>query len=139
MKAKKALKRLNEAEALLENVLDGYDGMDTALRGLLDNAKSTVGRAKDALNRKPAPAEKTAGKETAAAKKEAASVSRKKAAASVKPKVKAKKKAVAKAKKRVPAKHEPMMEPMEPAAIETSSQESAGMEQQPETAAAAQE
>jgi hypothetical protein len=49
MKAKKALKRLGKAEAILSNVIDQYDGQ-TSVRDLLGTAKATVARAKAAVD-----------------------------------------------------------------------------------------
>jgi hypothetical protein len=45
MKAKKAVKRLGKAEAILSNVIDQYAGQ-TSVRELLGTAKATVARAK---------------------------------------------------------------------------------------------
>ena len=49
MKAKKALKRLGKAEAILSNVIDQYAGQ-TSVRELLGTAKATVARAKAAVD-----------------------------------------------------------------------------------------
>ena len=50
MKAKKAFKRLNKAEQLLSNVIDGFSETEDGLRELLDTAKAAVVRAKKALD-----------------------------------------------------------------------------------------
>jgi hypothetical protein len=49
MKAKKALKRLGKAEAILSNVIEQYDGQ-TNVREMLGTAKATVARAKAAVD-----------------------------------------------------------------------------------------
>jgi hypothetical protein len=49
MKAKKAVKRLVKAEAILADVIDQYAGQ-TSVRELLGTAKATVARAKAAVN-----------------------------------------------------------------------------------------
>lgn len=49
MKAKKVLKRLVKAEAILANVIDQYSG-ETSVRNLLGTAKASVARAKAAVD-----------------------------------------------------------------------------------------
>jgi len=44
MKAKKALKRVNQAEALLSDVLDGFGEMSRDVRELIGSAKAALGR-----------------------------------------------------------------------------------------------
>lgn len=51
MKAKKAVKRLVKAEAILSNVIDQYAGQ-ASVRELLGTAKTSVARAKAALDSK---------------------------------------------------------------------------------------
>ncbi len=50
MKAKKAVKRLSRVEALLSNVIDQYAGNGHPVKELLDSAKGSVVRAKEAVN-----------------------------------------------------------------------------------------
>lgn len=50
MNAKKALKRLNKVEMLLSNVIDQCPASARGLRDLLDSAKTSVVRAKGAVN-----------------------------------------------------------------------------------------
>jgi hypothetical protein len=50
MKAKKALKRLDKAEAILSNVIDQYAGNEAGVRDLLGSAKASVARAKAAVD-----------------------------------------------------------------------------------------
>jgi hypothetical protein len=50
MKARKALKRLNKVETILSNVIDQCPASSRGLRDLLDAARSSVVRAKDAVN-----------------------------------------------------------------------------------------
>jgi hypothetical protein len=50
MKAKKAFKRLNKAEELLSDVIDGFSVTKDGLGELLDTAKAAVVRAKKALD-----------------------------------------------------------------------------------------
>lgn len=54
MKAKKAIKRLGRVEALLETVIDQFDGFTREVRNLLDTAKSSVASAHQALVASPA-------------------------------------------------------------------------------------
>ena len=49
MKAKKALKRLGKAEAILENVIDQYAG-ETSVKALLGTAKASLVRAKEVVD-----------------------------------------------------------------------------------------
>ena len=49
MKGKKALKRLNRAEALLSSVLLGYAKTHPQIRGLVNSAKASVRSAKEAI------------------------------------------------------------------------------------------
>jgi hypothetical protein len=49
MKAKKALKRLGKAEAILSNVIEQYAGQ-TSVRDLLGTAKASVERAKAVMD-----------------------------------------------------------------------------------------
>ena len=60
MKAKKALKRLAKAEALLAGVLDQYPASKDGLRNLLDSAKASLAQARAAIDLEltPAPAKK---------------------------------------------------------------------------------
>jgi hypothetical protein len=58
MKAKKALKRLNKVELLLSNVIDQCPASARGLRELLDSAKTSVVRAKGAVNARVARAAK---------------------------------------------------------------------------------
>jgi len=50
MKAKKTLKRLNKVEALLSSVIDQCPASKRGLRELLDSAKTSVVRAREAVN-----------------------------------------------------------------------------------------
>jgi hypothetical protein len=50
MKAKKALKRLDKAEAILSNVIDQYSATESSVRDLLGTAKESVARAKAAVD-----------------------------------------------------------------------------------------
>src|SRR5437660_11821561 len=50
MKAKKALKRLNKVETILSDVIDQCPASARGLRGLLDAAKTSVGRAKGVVH-----------------------------------------------------------------------------------------
>ncbi len=50
MKAKKALKRLAKAETLLGDVLDQYSASKNGLRELLDSAKTSVAKARAAID-----------------------------------------------------------------------------------------
>ena len=68
MKAKKAVKRLNEVEALLSDVIDHYAATDKSLRELLDSAKESVFRAKESVSEQ----EKPAKKKTSAVKRKGA-------------------------------------------------------------------
>ena len=54
MKAKKAIKRLGRVEALLETVIDQYDGCTREVHELLDTARSSVASAHQALAASPA-------------------------------------------------------------------------------------
>jgi hypothetical protein len=49
MKAKKALKRLNRADALLSSVLEKYAETHPQIRGLVNSAKASVSSAKKAV------------------------------------------------------------------------------------------
>jgi hypothetical protein len=55
MKAKKALKRLTRVEGLLATVIDEYAMDENGMRELLDSARTSIVRAKDAVNTKPSP------------------------------------------------------------------------------------
>jgi len=50
MKAKKAVKRLNKVEALLNNVIDQFPGAEQQFGELLDRAKAAVIRARETVN-----------------------------------------------------------------------------------------
>ncbi len=50
MKAKKAIKRLAKAETLLATVLDQYPAGNDGLRDLLDSAKTSIARARAAID-----------------------------------------------------------------------------------------
>src|SRR5260370_34442545 len=50
MKAKKALKRLKKVEAILSDVIDQCPASARGLRGLLDSAKTSIGRAKGVVH-----------------------------------------------------------------------------------------
>jgi hypothetical protein len=58
MKAKKALKRLNKVETILSIVIDQCPTSSRGLRELLDSARSSVVRAKGAVNARVARAAK---------------------------------------------------------------------------------
>jgi hypothetical protein len=49
MKAKKVVKRLTKAETLLSNVIDQFATLEDGVRELLDSAKASVARAKQAV------------------------------------------------------------------------------------------
>lgn len=78
MKAKKAIKRMDQVEALLSDVIDQFSGAN-GVRELLDSAKETVFRAKAKVNeenpksRKKTTAVKRKGNRTATPKSETAS------------------------------------------------------------------
>ena len=55
MKAIKALKRLTKAEALLSNVIDRYAASGHSIQEVLQNAKASVIRAKDAVGLQASP------------------------------------------------------------------------------------
>lgn len=55
MKAKKAIKRLAKAEALLSGVLDQFSGSAEKVRGLIETARTSVAEAKSGIDRQPAP------------------------------------------------------------------------------------
>jgi len=57
MKAKKALKRLSRVEELLAEVLEGLAAIEKHARELLNSAKASVVRAKNAMKQKAAPAD----------------------------------------------------------------------------------
>lgn len=67
MKAKKVIKRLNEVEALLSDVIDHYAATDKSLRELLDSAKESVFRATESVRQ-----EKPEKKSTSAPKRKGA-------------------------------------------------------------------
>ena len=60
MKAKKAIKRLNEVEALLSDVIDHYAATDKGMRELLDSAKESVFRATESVREQEKPEKKKA-------------------------------------------------------------------------------
>ena len=55
MKAKKAIKRLAKAEALLTGVLDQFSGSQDKVRGLIETARTSVVEAKSGIDRQAAP------------------------------------------------------------------------------------
>ncbi len=65
MKAKKAIKRLDNVEALLSDVIDQFAGAN-GVRDLLDSARETVFRARTKVNEQENP---KSGKNGATAKK----------------------------------------------------------------------
>jgi len=65
MKAKKAIKRLAKAEALLSGVLDQFSGSEERVRGLIETARTSVVEAKTGIDKQAAP--KTAKKPPASA------------------------------------------------------------------------
>jgi hypothetical protein len=55
MKAKKAIKRLTKAEALLTGVLDQFSESEDRVRGLIETARTSVAEAKTGIDHQPAP------------------------------------------------------------------------------------
>jgi hypothetical protein len=55
MKAKKAIKRLTKAEALLSGVLDQFSGSQEKVRGLIETARTSVVEAKTGIDRQASP------------------------------------------------------------------------------------
>ena len=55
MKAKKAIKRLTKAEALLSGVLDQFSGSEEKVRGLIETARTSVVEAKTGIDRQASP------------------------------------------------------------------------------------
>jgi hypothetical protein len=55
MKAKKAIKRLSKAEALLSGVLDQFSGSEEKVRGLIETARTSVVEAKTGIDKQAAP------------------------------------------------------------------------------------
>jgi hypothetical protein len=78
MKASKALKRIAHAEELISDVMERYSDVAPEIRQQLLDARSAVGRAKDAV-KSQAPARTTSARKKAAAKKAAVKVPRAKA------------------------------------------------------------
>ena len=62
MKARKALKRLNKIDALLANLIDGFNPTSDRLADLLSSAKETIAHAKEAVKAQVAGSPKEAVK-----------------------------------------------------------------------------
>ena len=78
MKANKALKRLTHAEDLISDVMERYSESAPDIREKLQDAKTAVTRAKDAVNLQ-ASSEKTSARKEAVTKKATVKVRRAKA------------------------------------------------------------
>jgi hypothetical protein len=66
MKAKKAIKRLTKAEALLKGVLDQFSGSEEKVRGLIETARTSVVEAKTGIDQQaPKAAKKPPAREGA--------------------------------------------------------------------------
>jgi hypothetical protein len=73
MKANKALKRLAKIEALMSDVMDRYSASAPGIREMLQDAKASVTRAKEAVSLQASPGT-TSGPKKAATKKAAVKV-----------------------------------------------------------------
>jgi hypothetical protein len=65
MKARKALKRLDKIEALMSDVIERFTASDPGIQEALQVAKTSVDRAKQAVQAQPAVSTKTASKKAA--------------------------------------------------------------------------
>ncbi|MFN7996026.1 MAG: hypothetical protein U0Q18_20620 [Bryobacteraceae bacterium] len=62
MKARKALKRLEKAEALMSDVIERFTATEPKVQEALQDAKTSVDRAKEAVQAHPAVSKRTASK-----------------------------------------------------------------------------
>jgi len=65
MKARKALKRLEKVEALMSDVIERFTASEPSIQEALQDAKTSVDRAKQAVQAQPAVSTKTTSKKAA--------------------------------------------------------------------------